>query len=187
MIETLKRGWWLLVIRAACAVLFGVLMLALPGVTLAALVFLFGAYAIANGISTVGLAVRAPKGAPGVGTILILGLLGIAAGVLTFVYPGTTALSLLWIIALWAISTGVFEVLVAVRLRKELRNEWLLVLSGALSVAFGVLIVFNPGAGALSVIWLIATYAIFFGVTMLMFAFRVRALAAPPQTTMRTA
>src|SRR5262249_46452133 len=124
---------------------------------------------------------------PGKGTLLLLGLLGIAAGIIAFVYPGITALSLLSIIAFWAIFTGVFEIMAAIRLRKELANEWFLILSGALSVLFGVLVIVYPGAGALSVAWLIGAYAVAFGIMMLMLAFRVKSLVTPPRTAARTA
>jgi uncharacterized membrane protein HdeD (DUF308 family) len=187
VLETLKRGWWLLVLRGVCAVLFGVLTFAWPGIALATLVLLFGAYALVNGIFTLVMAIRAPAGIPGKGTLIFLGLLGIAAGIVTFVYPGITALSLLWVIAFWAIFTGVFEIMTAVRLRKELTNEWLLILSGALSVVFGVLILARPGAGALSIVWLIGAYAILFGVMMLALAMRVKGLATHARAATRLA
>jgi uncharacterized membrane protein HdeD (DUF308 family) len=187
MIEALKRGWWLLVFRGVFAVLFGVLTFVWPNITLLTLVFLFGAYALVNGIFTLGLSVRAPKGTPGIVTIVLLGLLGVVAGILTFVYPGITALSLLWIIAFWAIFTGVFEVAAAIRLRKELSNEWVLILSGLLSVVFGVLVMLNPSAGALSILLLIGVYAILFGIMMLALAFKIRGLAAPARATTRSA
>ena len=184
MLEALKRGWWLLVLRGIFAVLFGVLAFVWPGITLQALVLLFGAYALINGIFTLILAIRAPKGIPGVGTLVLLGLLGIAAGILAFVYPGITALSLLWVIAFWAIVTGTFEILAAIRLRKELTNEWVLILSGLLSVAFGVLVILMPSAGALSIVWLIGAYAILFGILMLTLAFRMRGIVSRTQTRM---
>jgi uncharacterized membrane protein HdeD (DUF308 family) len=183
MIDTLKRGWWLLVLRGVFALLFGILTFAWPGITLIALVTLFGAYALINGILTLMLGFRAPKGTPGVGTLVLMGLLGIAAGILAFVYPGATAISLLWIIAFWAIVTGIMEIMAAIRLRKELSNEWMLFLSGALSVAFGVLAILRPGAGALSIIWLIGAYAILFGIMILALAFRIRAMVAPAGRT----
>ena len=183
MIETLKRGWWLLVLRGLCAVLFGILAFAWPGMTLVTLVLLFGAYALVNGIFTLGLAFRAPKGTGATGTLVLLGLLGIAAGIVTFAYPGATAITLLWIIAFWAIFSGVLEIAAAIRLRKELTNEWMLILAGLLSVLFGVLAIARPGAGALSIIWLIGAYAILFGIMMLALAFRIRALVAPAGRT----
>jgi len=178
MLETLKRGWWLLVLRGVCAVLFGVLAIVSPGATGEVLVLLFGAFALANGIFTLGLAIRAPKGIPGTGTLVLLGVLGVAAGVLTFFYPGITALSLLSVIAFWAIFTGIFEIVAAIKLRKELSNEWMLILGGVLSVVFGVLLIAMPNAGALSIVWLIGAYAIAFGVMLLAIALRLRGLVS---------
>ena len=187
MIEALKKGWWLLVLHGVCAVLFGILTFAWPGITLVTLVFLFGAYALVNGIFMLGIAMRAPKGTPGLMTIVLLGVLGIAAGILTFAYPGATAISLLWIIAFWAILTGILEVAAAVRLRKEMSNEWMLILSGLLSIVFGVLVILRPGAGALSILWLIGAYAIVFGVMTLTLAFRMKNLVSPARTATKLA
>jgi len=187
VVETLKRGWWLLVLRGVCAVLFGVLTLARPGIALVTLVLFFGAYALVNGIFTIGMAMRSPSGNPGKGTLIFLGLLGIAAGIVTFAYPGITALTLLWVIAFWAILTGFFEILAAVRLRKELKNEWVLILSGALSVLFGLLVLARPGAGALSIVWLIGAYAILFGLMLLALAMRIKGLASQARAATRLA
>ena len=187
MLETLKRGWWLLVLRGVCAVLFGVLTLARPGIALVTLVLFFGAYALVNGIFTIGMAMRSPAGKSGKGTLIFLGLLGVAAGIVTFFYPGITALTLLWVIAFWAILTGFFEIMAAVRLRKELKNEWVLILSGALSVLFGLLVLARPGAGALSIVWLIGAYSILVGLMLLALAMRIKGLASQARTATRLA
>jgi len=187
VLETLKRGWWLLVLRGIFAVAFGILAFVKPNITLAALVLVFGAYALINGIFMLGVGLRAPKGTPGKGTLVFLGLVGVAAGILTFVYPNITALSLLVVIAWWAILTGIFEIAAAVKLRKELTNEWVMILSGALSVAFGVLLIAKPNAGALSIIWLIGIYAVLYGILLLALAFRLKGLVSPPRTATRTA
>jgi uncharacterized membrane protein HdeD (DUF308 family) len=182
MLETLKRGWGLLVLRGVIAVLFGILCFAMPGITLQAIVLLFGAYALVDGIFMLVVAIRAAKGMPGTGTLVLLGLIGIAAGILTFFYPGITALSLVWVIAFWAISTGVFAIAAAIRLRKELTNEWMLILSGVLSIAFGVLAIMRPGAGALSILWLIGGYAIVFGIMLLALAFKIKSFVTPERS-----
>jgi uncharacterized membrane protein HdeD (DUF308 family) len=187
MLEALQRARWLLILRGVCALLFGVLAFAWPGITLVTLVILFGAYALVNGIFTLGMALRAPKGTPGVATLVILGLLGVAAGVLTFFYPGITALSLLLVIAWWAIFTGVFEIAVAVKLRKQMSNEWFLILSGALSVLFGVLVIAMPSAGALSIVWLIGAYAVLLGVLLLAVAMKIKGLATQARGATRLA
>jgi len=187
MLEALQRGWWLLVLRGVCALLFGVLAFAWPGITLVTLVIFFGAYALINGLFTLGVAFRAPQGTPGKGTLVMLGLLGVAAGVLTFFYPGITALSLLVVIAWWAIFTGVMEIAVAIKLRKQLSNEWLLILSGVLSVVFGIVVIARPGAGALSIVWLIGAYALLFGVLLLTLAMKVKGLATGARAAARPA
>jgi uncharacterized membrane protein HdeD (DUF308 family) len=187
MLQALQRGWWLLVLRGVCAVLFGVLTFAWPGITLLTLVVLFGAYALVNGIFTLGVASRAAKGTSGKGTLVLLGLLGVAAGVLTFFYPGITALSLLVLIAWWAIVTGIFEIAAAVKLRKQISSEWLLILSGALSVIFGVFLIAMPNAGALSILWLIGAYAILFGVLMLALAIKIKGFVSQAREATRPA
>ena len=181
MLETMKRNWWLLVLRGVCAVLFGIMAFAWPGLTGEVLVLLFGSYALVNGLFTLGLAIRAPRGISGTGTIVLLGLLGVAAGLLTFFFPGVTALSLLSVIAAWAILTGAFEVATAINLRRELSNDWMLILSGALSIVFGVLVVAMPSAGAVSLVWLIGSYAILFGVMILAVAIKLRSLLSSAQ------
>ena len=187
MLEALKRGWWLLVLRGICAVVFGVLTFIWPNITLAVLVIFFGAYSLVNGLFTLGVAFKAPGGTPGKGTMIFLGILGVSAGVLTFFYPGITALSLLVVIAWWAIITGIFEIATAIKLRKEISNEWLLILSGALSVVFGVLCIAMPGAGALSITWLIGAYALVFGILLLALAIRLKGMVSQARAATGTA
>jgi len=174
----LRRTWWMLLLRGLFAIAFGVLTWVLPGVSLAALVLLFGAYVMADGILGVWSAVAGRKEHEHWWVMLLGGLLGIAVGLLTFLAPGVTALVLLFYIAIWAIATGVLQIVVAVRLRKEMSGELLLILAGLASVLFGVLLVVRPEAGALAVLWLIATYAVFFGVLLVMLALKVRSVAA---------
>jgi len=174
VVHTLKLNWWLLALRGLVAVLFGVLAFMWPGATLITLVWLFGAFALVNGILSLVLAAKTPKGYPKVGSLILGGLLGILAGLLAFVMPGITALGLLILIAAWAIATGVMELVAAVRLRKIITNEWLLVLAGIASVVFGVLLLFQPAAGALALIWLIGAWALVFGILLMILAFRMR-------------
>ena len=154
--------------------LFGVLAFVWPGVTLITLVWLFGAFALLNGILSLVLAAKAPKGFPKVGSLILGGLLGILAGLLAFVMPGITALGLLILIAAWAIMTGVMDLVAAVRLRKIITNEWLLILAGIASVAFGILLLFQPAVGALALIWWIGAWAIVLGILLMIVAFRLR-------------
>jgi uncharacterized membrane protein HdeD (DUF308 family) len=177
MVIVLARNWWALALRGLFAVLFGIVAFALPGSTLGALVLLYGAYALVDGIFAIAAAVAGrDEGLPW-WAMLLEGVVGIAVGVITFAWPGITALVLLYLIAAWAFVTGALEIAAAIRLRKEIRGEWLLALSGVLSVLFGVILVVNPGAGALAVVWLIGAYAIAFGVVLLVLGFRLRSLA----------
>jgi uncharacterized membrane protein HdeD (DUF308 family) len=165
-----------MVLRGLAAVLFGVLALARPGITLAALVFIWGAYAIADGVLAMvaGWQIR-DHGRP-LWSLLVVGALGIAAGVVTYRWPVVTALVLLMVVASWAIGVGVLQVVAAIRLRKEIEGEWALGLSGVLSVGFGILAALHPGAGALAVLWMIGGYAIGFGALLIALGFRLRAL-----------
>jgi uncharacterized membrane protein HdeD (DUF308 family) len=174
--DLMRRNWWLLALRGLAAVLFGVLAFIWPGITLITLVWLFGAFALVNGILSFVLATKAPKGYPRFGSLILGGLLGILAGLLTFVMPAITALGLLILIAAWAIVTGILEIVAAIRLRKEIANEWLLGLAGIASLVFGVLLVLQPAAGALVLVWWIGAYALVFGILLLVLAFRMRRL-----------
>ena len=173
VVHTFRLNWWLLALRGLVAVLFGVLAFMWPGATLITLVWLFGAFALVNGILSLVLAAKT-KGYPKVGSLIFGGLLGILAGLLAFVMPGITALGLLILIAAWAIVTGIMELVAAVRLRKIINNEWLLVLAGIASVVFGILLLFQPAAGALVLIWWIGAWALLSGILLMILAFRMR-------------
>jgi len=163
-----------LLLRGLVAIAFGVLVWFQPGISLAALVLLFGAYSAADGILGVWTAIAERKEREHWALLLIWGLLGIGIGILTFLVPGITALALLFYIAIWAVATGVLEIVAAIRLRKEIEGEWLLILGGLVSVVVGVILMAQPLAGALAVLWLIAIYAVIFGVLLVILAFRVR-------------
>jgi uncharacterized membrane protein HdeD (DUF308 family) len=174
----LFRNWWVLLLRGLVAIAFGVLIWFQPGISLAALVLLFGAYSMADGILGVWTAIAGRKVHEDWWLLLLGGLLGIGVGVLTFFAPGITALALLFYIAVWAIATGVLEIVAAISLRKEIKGEWLLILCGLASVVFGVLLMAQPGTGALAVLWLIASYAIVFGVLLVILAFKARSFVS---------
>ena len=174
VVETLQLNWWLLALRGLVAVLFGVLAFVWPGITLITLVWLFGAFALVNGLLSLVLAAKAPKGYPRLGSLIFGGLLGILAGLVTFVMPGITALGLLILIAAWALVTGILEIIAAIRLRKIITNEWLLILAGIASVAFGVILLLRPAAGALALIWWFGAWALIFGILMIVLALRMR-------------
>jgi uncharacterized membrane protein HdeD (DUF308 family) len=178
MTSRLSRNWWAIALRGVVAIAFGVLAFLLPGLTLYALVILFGAFAMVDGVLALVGAFRRREGRRPDLFLIIGGLAGIAAGIIAFVLPGLSALALLYVIAAWAIVTGIAEVVAAYQLREEIRGEWLLALSGAVSFVFGLFIALFPGPGALAVVWLIAAYAIVSGVILLALAFRLRARLA---------
>lgn len=172
--ESLARNWWAVALRGAAAIIFGILTLILPGVTLAVLVLLFGGYALVDGVFNVIAAVRARGGDRPWWVLVLEGIVSIGAGIVTFVLPGLTAVVLLYVIAAWAIITGVLEIVAAIRLRKRITGEWWLGLSGALSIVFGVLLMIAPAAGALALVLWIGGYAVVFGALLIALAFRLR-------------
>jgi uncharacterized membrane protein HdeD (DUF308 family) len=174
----LQRNWWALLLRGLAAIAFGILTWYQPRISLASLVLLFGVYSMADGILGVWSAVAAPKDHESWWVMLLGGLLGIGIGLLTFFAPGVTALALLFYIAIWAIAKGVLEIVAAIRLRKEIKGEFWYILSGLASILFGILLTAQPGAGALAVLWLIAGYAVVFGVILVMMAFKARSFAS---------
>jgi uncharacterized membrane protein HdeD (DUF308 family) len=171
LLQDIIRNWWTLALRGLIAIIFGIMALVWPSETLVVLVVLFGVYALVDGIFAIITGAQI-----GSGSFVLEGILGIIAGVLTFLWPGTTALALLWIIALWAIFTGIVEIVSAVQLRKIIKNEFLMILGGILSIAFGVLLFMQPEAGALSVVWIIGIYALVFGVLFISLGFRLRGI-----------
>jgi uncharacterized membrane protein HdeD (DUF308 family) len=184
MLEVLTRYWWAVVLRGAAALIFGLVALIWPQITLLALVIVFGAYAVVDGVLALGSAITGGRTIVGSrGWLAVEGALGIIAGVVAFVWPGITALVLLWLIGFWALVTGILEIVAAVRLRREIRGEWMLVLSGALSVLFGILLLVWPASGALAVVFLIGLYAILFGVAFVVLGLRLRRLRQHGATT----
>jgi|SRR5581483_8391380 len=165
MWSILRHRWWWIV-NGIAAIAFGVLAFMLPGITLLALVFLVGAYALVHGVTALILVYRARErlGMRRIWPVVLTGIAGIVAGVLTFILPGITAIALLAIFAAWSIVRGVFEVIGAVRLRRQIKGEWLLALAGVLSILVGVLLIANPGAGLLAMAWLAGIYSILLGI-----------------------
>jgi len=174
-VALLARNWWLVALRGVAGIIFGILAFVMPGITLATLILLFGIYALADGVLDVIAAVRGGRRQEERWwALLIEGLVSIAAGVVALARPGLTAVVLLYLIAAWAIVTGVFELVAAFRLRHRITGELWLALSGVASIVFGVLIAMFPGAGALAVVLWIGAYAIVFGALLLGLAFRLR-------------
>ena len=172
MVNTLAHNWWTLVLRGLAAVIFGILAYVWPDITFTVLVLLFGAYALWDGVFAVIGAFRTEGERRWV--LVLEGLVGIAAGLVTFFWPGAATLAILTIMAAWAIVTGVFEIIGAIRLRKEIEGEWFLLLSGLLSVLFGIALVIWPVAGLVAVTWMIGAYAIVFGILLIVLGFRLR-------------
>lgn len=174
MITVLARNWGWVALRGVVALLFGLLTLFNPLITLAALIVFFGAYALADGLLTIVAAVANRHDEPHWISLLICGLAGIAAGVVTFAMPRVTTFALLLLIVAWAIVTGIAEIVAAIRLRKIITGEWLLGLAGLLSIAFGVFIVLRPAAGALTVVLWIGAWATAVGIMLIALSLRLR-------------
>ena len=166
------RHWWVMLLRGIVAILFGVIAFLWPGLTLASLVLLIGACCMFDGIAAIAAGLRERFWQS-----TLIGIVSVLAGLATFFYPGLTAMALLYVIAFWAIARGALEILAAIEFRKVIEGELLLGLAGLLSIAFGVFIILNPGAGALSIVWMLAIYAVLFGLTLVILSFRLKSLA----------
>jgi uncharacterized membrane protein HdeD (DUF308 family) len=178
LVHTMAKNWWLVVLRGVAAIIFGILAFAWPGITLLTLVLFWGAFALVDGVLAIISAVKGGNPMPR-WWLAIVGIAGIAAGALTFLMPGLTALVLVTFVAVWAIILGVMEVYGAIKLRKEIEGEWFLILNGALSVVFGILILWRPGIGAVALVYIIGAYAIILGVIYLMFGLKLKKHAPP--------
>ena len=170
------QNWWAIVLRGVAAVLFGLAAIFLPGITLVVLIAIFGAYVLIDGVFALIGAWRAAQHNQQWWVLALEGVAGIVFGLLTFFWPGITALVLLYFIAAWAIITGALEIGQAIRLRREIDNEWMLVLAGLASLVFGVLIAVMPGAGALAIVWIIGVYALVFGILLIALGIRLRGM-----------
>ena len=172
--DILSRYWWMTLLRGLFWILFGVILFARPGISLLSLTLALGVILFIDGIIEVANAVSGRKENDDWWILLLVGLAGIVIGVMTFYNPQVTALAVVYYVAIWAIATGLLEIVAAVRLRRQIQGEVWLVLAGIASVIFGGLLITRPGTGALTILWLIAAYAIVFGVMLLFLAFRVR-------------
>jgi uncharacterized membrane protein HdeD (DUF308 family) len=173
MLHALAENWWLFLIKGICAIIFGVLTFMWPGLTMVTLVLLYGAFALTDGVFAIAAAIKGGTPAPR-WWLAVVGIIGIGAGLFTLMAPGLTGIVLLMFIAVWAIVTGVMEIVGAIRLREEIGDEWFLIASGVLSVLFGFLLLARPGTGALSLVLVIGAFAIFFGALQVSFAMRLR-------------
>ena len=175
MVGRLASNWWAVGLRGVLAIIFGVLAFAWPGITADVLVAFFGAYALVDGVLALIAALRSGHLGPRWWSLLVEGIVGIAIALVVFFLPAVAALWLVWVIAVWAIVTGLLKIAAAFRLRAEIENEWSLGLSGLGSVIFGILLAVWPTAGAVALVWLIGAYAVMFGLLLLWLAFRLRA------------
>lgn len=180
MATVLARHWWALALRGVVAVIFGLIAFFIPGATLVALTVLFGAYALIDGFFSLVAAVRSGGRGEHWWALLFEGIVGIGAAAVTILYPGLTLLVLIYIIGGWAIVTGILEISAAVRLRRFIRGEWLLVLGGIASIVFGILLFLAPGPGAIVLAWWIGAYVFVFGLLMIGLAFRLRRWSTAP-------
>jgi uncharacterized membrane protein HdeD (DUF308 family) len=173
LLHALAKNWWLILLRGLCAILFGALTFIWPGVSLFTLVLLYGAFALADGIFALAAAITGNTPTPR-WWLAIVGLLGIAVGTMTFLWPGVTAVVLLVFIACWAIAIGILQIVGAIQLRKEIHDEWLLIAGGAISVVFGFIMLTRPSVGALALLYVIGAYAILYGLLLVWFSLRLR-------------
>ena len=180
LLETLKRHWWVPVIRGIAAIVFGMLAFVYPGLTVAMLVLFFGAWVLVDGVFRVVGAIGGRATDPEWGWHLVIGILGIMIGFLTFHAPRITELALVIYIAAWALMIGATEIALAIKLRREIKGEWFLILMGLLSILFAFMLLWNPIPGALALVWLIGAYAIAFGILGIIFGIRLRGLATLP-------
>jgi uncharacterized membrane protein HdeD (DUF308 family) len=171
-LSTRKRDWWLIAIRGIAAILFGLAAFVWPGLTLEALVVLFAIYVLVDGVVSTVAFLRRPGQSP---SLVVGGIVSIIAGVIALIFPGLAALSVVILIAAWAIITGVAEIALTFRLRERLTVELLWMLAGIASIIFGVVLIVFPAAGALALIWFIGAYAFFVGLLLVILGFSLRA------------
>ncbi|MFO1122421.1 MAG: HdeD family acid-resistance protein [Hyphomicrobiales bacterium] len=177
MTNFLSKYWWLFLVRGLLAIAFGIMAFVNPAITLAALVIVWGAYALADGVVSLYGLITGGTETDDRWLVGLQGLIGVAAGLITLFKPGITALGLLLFIAAWSLATGVLQIVTAIRLRKEITGEFWMALSGLISVLFAFFILASPEAGALAVVWIIGSYALIFGIFLVAFAFRMKGKA----------
>ena len=180
MIERIRSHWWLFLIRGILALLFGLAVLLYPGAGLVAIAWIFAIYAFVDGIVALATAIRMNHADGSWGGLLLEGILGIIAGIFAAVYPFAAAFALAWLLGAWAIITGILAIASAFSARVHIPNEWLWVLSGVVSLIFGIAIFWSPAFGLFALIWMVAFYAILAGVLLIGLSFRLRPTAPPP-------
>jgi len=185
--QIVQRNWWIMALRGLFAVIFGLIALLAPRIALLAFIYVFAAYALVDGGAAVITAIQERDLLYRWGWVLFEGILSILAGIIAFANPGLATLVLLYIIAACAIVTGIMEIVAAFAIREFVSQEWTLALAGIVSVAFGILLFFFPGAGIVSLLWLVGIYGIIFGLLFIVRAFQLRSWAASATTASVTA
>lgn len=170
----LARNWWLVVLRGVLAILFGLTAFVWPDLTWVVLVLMFGIYTLVDGLVAIGTGLSRAKDSPRWWAFFVDGLINIAAAVVALIWPQLAGLIMVLVIATWAVLTGILEIVAAIRLRREINNEWLLALGGIVSIALGFLLFLKPIAGGIAIIWTVAAYAVIFGVLLIALGFRLK-------------
>jgi uncharacterized membrane protein HdeD (DUF308 family) len=176
MAVVLRNNWWALALRGVLAILFALTTFVVPGITIAVLVTIFGFYALFDGIFAIVSTIRAVQGHRRWGAFLFEGVVGILFGLYAIVFPIAAAAAFVVFVAIWAIFTGIIEISAAVRLRRHIQGEWMLILVGVLSILLGLVLVAAPISGAVFLVWVLASYGLVFGVLLIALGFRVRRL-----------
>jgi uncharacterized membrane protein HdeD (DUF308 family) len=184
--EQLRDNWGWVALRGVAAILFGLLAFAWPGATLLTLAIFWGAYALADGVFAIVAGFRVRDSGKPVWPMVLIGVVGVIAGIGAILWPGLTASLLLMVIAFWAIFMGAFQILTAIRIRKEIENEWMLIVSGVLTLLLGLGIVLMPGLAAVAIVWTLASYAIVFGVLLVVLGFKLKGLKPEDRLALRT-
>ena len=174
MLRMLAVNWWIVGLRGVAAILFGLAAILWPILTLGILITMFGVYTLLDGIFTIVMGVWGRKDRSNSWLMLLDGVIRIGAGLIAIIWPGLTSLTLMFVIAIWAITTGITEIVMAIRLRKEIQGEWMMGLSGFLSILLGIILFTRPQVGALAGVSLIGFYAILFGVVLIIFAVQMQ-------------
>lgn len=178
MAATLRTNWWALVLRGIVAILLAIITFAVPHITLAVLATVFGFYALFDGVLAIVSTIKAVQGHRRWGAFLLEGVLGILVGLYAILFPIAAAATFVTVMAFWALMTGILEIAAAIRLRRHIQGEWLLILGGVLSVLLGIVLFLEPLAGAVFFAYMLAGYGLIFGIVLIALGFRVRRLPA---------
>jgi uncharacterized membrane protein HdeD (DUF308 family) len=184
MLKHYAQIWWSFLYRGIIAILFGLAAVLLPGITLNVLIILVGAFFFADGVLSIVASFRTKDVEERWWVAMLEGLAGVLIGIVTFFWPGITLVAIIFMIAAWAMITGIFEIVAAIRLRKIIKGEWFLGLGGILSVLFGLILFFSPGVSALALVWILGAYAILFGALLLFLGFKLKKLLQTEKETM---